>query len=104
MESDPSADAGGRTDGQGRALCPFFSCPYGGPESDRLRGCGAEPQHVLFPRPCETPPESGSQSCCEDDPLVILAPPPDDGPGLGHAVKPLQIQAFIPELSLKPEL
>jgi len=36
--------------------------------------------------------------------VVILAPPPDDEPGLGHAVKPLQIQEFTPELSLKPEL
>ena len=43
MESDPSAVAGGRTDEQGRALPHFIPCPSGGPESDKLRGAGAEP-------------------------------------------------------------
>ncbi len=35
LESDPSADAGAYTDGQGDLLCPFV-CPSGMPESDKL--------------------------------------------------------------------
>ena len=40
LESDPSADFGGRTEGQSLGLCLWSFCPSGGPEGDKLWGVG----------------------------------------------------------------
>jgi hypothetical protein len=44
LESNPSADTGGMTKGQGILALPFFPAPFDSPRSDKLRGSkGAEP-------------------------------------------------------------
>ena len=44
LESNPSADTGGMTKGQGLSVLPFFPAPFDSPQSDKLRGSkGAEP-------------------------------------------------------------
>ncbi len=52
LESNPSADTGGMTKGQGVLALPFFPAPFESPKALNSGGRGAEPPFHEFAAYC----------------------------------------------------